>query len=153
MSHDAPAYAPASTIYTLCSNEVERGYAGFNLSVRPFVRPSVFGRSCLLCIFNNNRGILSYPCILSSNFRRCAVNKVFWKISQFENLACFKFVIWLVWLGIWYESIIIMGWLRYYQNTGVLIAVVFNVPNQIIAKWYGKCSCIFKVPSTCCTIS
>ena len=77
-------YSTAMTNYTLRFNKVERGVYWFHL-VRLSVCPSVrlWTESCLLCIFNNTHGSISYLHTLSSNFGRCVVCNVCFQIRKF----------------------------------------------------------------------
>ena len=68
--------------------------ASTKLNVCPYVRPSVclWTQSCPLCIFNNTRWIPS------SNFRRCVMGNVSFKVKKYVILAN-SLILWL-WIGL-----------------------------------------------------
>ena len=65
-------------------NKVEGGYTGFTMSICPSICGQNRGHSVSSTILTES---ISYLHILSSNFRRCVVCKVFIKIKKFEVLA------------------------------------------------------------------
>ena len=81
--------------YTHCLNEVERGYTGFSLGVHPsvhrYVCPSVDKNISVPSVSSTIlAGSIWYLHILSSNFRRCVMSIVYFKIWSFGKF--FKLV-------------------------------------------------------------
>ena len=109
-------------------NEVVGGGVYWFHSIRPFVHPPPRFRSVAPTVLVRS---ISYLYILSSNFRRCVVCKVYGKkiqnlyFWQFFKICNFDFV--LFWLGMWCESLVwvIMGRQGVSQNADVLAVLVF----------------------------
>ena len=82
MQHKRAAVFPFN-FYTPCFNKVERGYTGFALSF------SGQNHVCSIASIILARSI-SYLHMLSSNFRRCVMCKVFMKLKnlKFLSIAC-----------------------------------------------------------------
>ena len=113
------------------STKLKGRYIGFTLSVRlsacPSVSPSV--DRIMSALYLLLVGSISYLHILSSNFRRCVMCKVCFKIQKFVILAnSLNLWLWLclllTWDPIWLNSMVIMRQRGYPQNAGVLVALV-----------------------------
>ena len=81
-------------------------------------------------------GSISYLHILSSNFRRCVVCNVCFKIQKFWRiLEICNFDLVFFWLGIQYDSMVwvIMRRRGYPQNAGVLVVLVSS--HTLLGMW------------------
>ena len=100
---------------------------------------SVCGRNhCPLGIFNNMCWIYFISIILSSNSKKCVACKGLYKIIIFSKFL--KLMTVLIWLGIWYESIVwvIMEWRGISQNAGILVALVSDSRSTLIVVISGE---------------
>ena len=124
--HSEMEYRP-TTIRCLLYPHTTKLLGGILVSLHPSVRPSVRPASRVRSVVPTVLvGSISYLYILSSNFTRCVVCKVFCKIWQFFKTCNFDCV--LFWLGIWCESLVwvIMGRRGVSQNASALVVLVVS---------------------------